>query len=57
MGIPDHLILRLKINADSSGIARMFVPTAANNKVSNIFMLFFSVLSKIANCPVWLAHG
>ena len=43
MGIPDHLILRLKINADSSGIARMFVPTAANDKVNNLFSCSFSL--------------
>ena len=43
MGIPDHLILRLKINAESSGIARMFVPTAANDKVNNLFSCSFSL--------------
>ena len=43
MGIPDHLILRLKINADPSGISRMFVPTAANDKVSELFSCSFSL--------------
>ena len=43
MGISDHLILRLKINADPSGISRMFVPTAANDKVSKLFLCSFSL--------------
>ena len=43
IGIPDHLILRLKINADPSGIAKMFVPTAANDKVSELFSCSFSL--------------
>ena len=48
-------ILRLNINASPSGTANIFVPTALNYKVSNVFfVLFFSALSKLANCPASL---